>query len=389
MKKFLPLLRKNVRTVVGVLSGTSVDAVDVVIVKISGMNTSTKIKVIDFESYPIDFKLKGYIIKCSSNKGSDVEKITKLNFVLGSLFADSVKKLISRNNLTTKNIDLIGSHGQTIYHFPFEKKLFGFNSKSTLQIGDPAVIANQTGITTIGDFRVADIAAGGNGAPLVSYLDFILFNHKNKNRTYVNIGGIANVTYLKRAGKQNEVIAFDTGPGNMLIDSLMKKLFNKKFDKDGAAAANGKVNNVLFKYLCLRDKFYGKNYPKSTGREYYGQDFVSDIIANSKKMKSEDIISTVTKFTSYTIHYNLKNFLIDELIISGGGAKNYSLINFLKKYFKGIEVKVIDENGINEDNKEAVLFAVLANELINGSKTNITSVTGSHKNVFLGKICLA
>jgi len=389
MKKFLQLLRKNVRTVVGVLSGTSVDAVDVVIVKIRGMNTSTKLEVMDFESYPINFKLRDYIIKCSSNKGSNVEKITKLNFILGSLFADSVKKIISRNNLTTKNIDLIGSHGQTIYHFPFDKKLFGYNSKSTLQIGDPAVIANKTGITTIGDFRIADIAAGGYGAPLVSYLDYILFNHKNKNRTFVNIGGIANVTYLKRSGKQNEVIAFDTGSGNMLIDSMMNKLFNKKFDKGGAAASKGKVNDGLFKYLCGRDKFYKKDYPKTTGREYYGHDFVNDIIASSKMMKKEDIISTLTMFIAYAIHYNLKNFLIDELIISGGGAKNYSLINFLKKYFKGIEVKVINENGINEDNKEAVLFAVLANELINGSKTNITSVTGSHTNVFLGKICLA
>lgn len=389
MKKFLPLLSKNVRTVVGVLSGTSVDGVDAVIVKIRGTNVSTKVEVIDFQSYPINFRLKNFIISCSSEKGSNVANITKLNFILGELFANSVKKIISKNNLTPKDIDLIGSHGQTIYHFPFDKKHFGYNSKSTLQIGDPSVIANQTGITTIGDFRVADMAAGGHGAPLVSYLDYILFNNKSKNRAFINIGGIANATYLKKSGKQNEVIAFDTGPGNMLIDSLMKKLFDRRYDKDGVTAAKGKLNRKLMKYLCSRDKFYKKKFPKTTGREYYGQDFVNDVIENFKKVKREDMISTVTSFTAFAIKDNLKNFEIDELIISGGGAKNNFLVNSLKDYFENVNVKVIDENGINEDNKEAVLFAVLANELINGNKTNITSVTGAKKNVYLGKICLA
>ncbi len=164
---------------------------------------------------------------------------------------------------------MIGSHGQTIYHFPVKEKLFGFNSKSTLQVGDPSVIANQTGIITIGDFRTADVAVNGDGAPLAPYLDYILFNSKISNRVLLNIGGISNATYLKKLCKQNEVVAFDTGPGNMIIDFLMGKFFSKKFDKDGKNASAGKVNDELFKYICSKDKYYKRKPPKSTGREYY------------------------------------------------------------------------------------------------------------------------
>lgn len=389
MKKFVRLFSKREKTVIGVLSGTSVDAVDVVLVKIYGSGVKTKIKVIDFISCSVTKELKDFIIKCSAVTGSNVEDICKLNFIISHLFAASIKRIISKNNLDPKDIDLIGSHGQTIYHFPFNEKLFNINSKSTLQVGDPSVIANQTGITTVGDFRVADVAVDGEGAPLIPYLDFILYNHKTKNRVFLNIGGISNVTYLKKSCKQNEVIAFDTGPGNMIIDSLMEKFYGKKFDKNGRTASSGKFNIDLFNYICRKDKFHKRKPPKSTGREYYNKDFINDIISKFRTLDSKDIISTFTKFTAYAVYKGLKNFPIDELIISGGGAKNTSLINNLKEYFKGVKIKVINDSGINADNKEAVLFAVLANELVSGNKANLTSVTGSERNVFLGKICIA
>ena len=389
MNTFLSLLNKKDRTIIGVLSGTSVDAVDVVLVSIKGNGLNTKIKVIDFESYRINPELKKFILKCSSVQSSNVEDICKLNFMIGNLFADSIKKLIFRNKLLTKDIDLIGTHGQTIYHFPFNQKLFSYNSKSTLQVGDPSVIANLTGITTVGDFRNADVSVKGDGAPLVPYLDYILFRHKTKNRAFINIGGISNITYLKKSCKQNEVIAFDTGPGNMLMDYLTKKYFNKKYDKGGNIALKGEVNENLFRQICANDKFYKRKPPKSTGREYYSESFTESILDKFRKLDPKDVLATFTKFTAYTIFHNLRNYDTDELIISGGGAKNNALLNFIKEYFKKSAVNVIDESGINPDNKEAVLFAVLANELVSGNKTNLPSVTGSSKNVFLGKICIA
>ncbi len=390
MKKFLSLLNKKDRIVIGALSGTSVDAVDVVLLKIIGNGMNSGINVIDFESYPIGKELKKFILKCSSVQSSNVENICRLNFILGHLFANSIKKIIFKNNFLTKDIDLIGSHGQTIYHYPLKSKLFSYNSKSTLQIGEPSVIANQTGITTVGDFRTADVAVNGDGAPLVPYLDYILFSHKNKNRIFINIGGISNITYLKKSCDKNEVIAFDCGPGNMIIDYLMRKYFNKKFDTDGKTASKGNVNDLLLKSISLKDKFYKKKPPKSTGREHYSEKFTEEVLVNFKKAKPEDVIATFTKYTAFTLFYNLKKFKsADEIIISGGGSKNKSLMKFIKEYIKDINVKVLNENGINPDNKEAVLFAVLANEIVSGNKTNLPSVTGSDRGVFQGKICLA
>lgn len=388
MKKFLSLFNKKSRIVIGVLSGTSVDGVDTVLLKVRGNGINIKIDVLDFESYPIKKGLKEFILKCSSINNGNAEDICKLNFLVGHLFAQSIKKFISRNNLLTKDIDLIGSHGQTIYHYPFNQKLFSFNTKSTLQVGDISVISNQTGITTVGDFRTADVSVNGDGAPLVPYLDYILFSSRTFNRVLVNIGGISNVTFLKRTGKQDDVTAFDSGPGNMMIDYLTKKFFNKKYDKDGRISSKGKINPELFKLICSKDRFYKKNPPKSTGREYYSEKFIEDILRTSGKILPEDIIATFTYFTAYTIYHNVKKFRADELIISGGGARNRTLMNYIKDLFKNAKVKLMDMNGINPDNKEAVLFAVLANELISGNKSNMPSVSGSDRKVFLGKISI-
>lgn len=388
MKKFLSLFNKKSRNVIGVLSGTSVDGVDTVLLKIRGNGINTRIEVVDFESYPIKKGLKDFILKCSSINTGNVENICKLNFLIGHLFAHSIKKLISRNNLLTKDIDLIGSHGQTIYHYPFNHKLFSFNSKSTLQVGDISVISNLTGITTAGDFRTADISVNGDGAPLVPYLDYILFSSSSVNRVLVNIGGISNITFLKRSGKENEVKAFDSGPGNMIIDHLTKKFFNRKFDKDGIIASKGKIDMELFKMICTKDKFYRKIPPKSTGREYYSENFIDNILKYFRKSLPEDILTTFTYFTAYSIHHNVKKFGPDEIIISGGGARNRTLMKFLKDLFENAKVKLMDINGINPDNKEAVLFAVLANELISGNKTNMPSVSGSDRKVYLGKISI-
>jgi anhydro-N-acetylmuramic acid kinase len=385
------ILKKKERKVIGVLSGTSVDAVDVVLVKIKDTGINSKIQVIDFQSFKIPNVLKDYILKCSRKRENDVEDICKLNFIIGKLFADNINKFLKRSKIFNIYVDLIGSHGQTIYHIPKYSNDFGIKTKSTLQIGDPSVIANLTGITTIGDFRAADVAVGGDGAPLVPYLDYILFTDKIKSKILINIGGISNLTFLKKKCKIDEVIAFDTGPGNMLIDALSKKYFGTNYDKDSKISLKGKINKNLFGFICNEDKYFKSLPPKSTGREYYGKDFIKMIISITKSIPKEDILRTVTEYTAYSIYYNITHFIkindISEILVSGGGSDNIVIMNSLKSYFKNSIVKKLEYKGINSANKEAVLFAVLANETISQNYNNIPSSTGAKKQVLLGKIC--
>lgn len=380
--------KSKYKRAIGLLSGTSIDGIDAVLIKIKGCGVNTKINIIDFQTYQISQNLRHLILKNSSKETSNVFEICGLNALLGKEFAKAVLKLIKKNNLKPSQINLIGSHGQTIHHIP-TKKYFGI--KSTLQIGDPSVISNITGITTVGDFRVADCSVDGDGAPLVPFLDYILFTSKTKNRLLLNIGGISNFTVLKKSAKRKDIIAFDTGPGNMIIDGVMKELFNKKFDKDGLKAAKGKLNEKLFSFL-RKDLYYKRNPPKSTGREQYGGEFQKKLRTFCKGISHDDIIRTISEFTSYSIHYNYKKFIsnkikADELIVSGGGAKNKFLMKRLKYYFKGVRVKELNQSGLTSDNKEAVLFAVLANECLCGNPANMPNVTGAKRNVILGKIC--
>ncbi|HAX49591.1 MAG TPA: anhydro-N-acetylmuramic acid kinase [Ignavibacteria bacterium] len=392
-KKLINLLRKNKRTVIGLLSGTSVDAIDAVLLQVSGSGAATKVKVKDFIEYQVPQKIRLEIFKNSDKNTARIDDISRLNVIMGALFADAVLKILARNKISGKNVDLIGSHGQTIHHLPEKNSYCGFRVKSTLQIGDPSIIANLTGITTVGDFRIADCAVDGDGAPLVPYLDHILFTHKSKNRALLNIGGISNITVLKRNAAKREVFAFDTGPGNMIIDGLMYHLFKKKFDKNSAAGKKGNVNTELFNYL-LKDKGYSMAPPKSTGREHYGMEFQKKLLKKFNRVNKFDIIRTVTEFTAYSIWYNYQNFIksecrIDELIVSGGGAENPLLMNCLTNYFKGVKVTRLKDGGITTRNKEAILFAVLANECVSGNPANMNRVTGSTKDVILGKICQA
>jgi anhydro-N-acetylmuramic acid kinase len=388
----IKLIKKKERKVIGILSGTSIDAVDIVLLKIIGTGVDSNIQVIDFQSFKIPVNLKEFILKCSRKGENDVEDICKLNFIIGKLFADNINKFLKNKKIASNSIDLIGSHGQTIYHIPKITNEFGIKTKSTLQVGDPSVIANLTGITTIGDFRTADVAVDGDGAPLVPYLDYILFTEKNKSKILINIGGIANLTFLKKNCKINEVIAFDTGPGNMLIDGLCKFYYGINYDKNSQIALKGKLNKSLFNFLFNEDYYFKSNPPKSTGREYYGKTFLRKILNRTYHMPKEDVIRTVTEFTGYSIYYNIKNFLnvendIPEILVSGGGSENIIIMDTMKFLIKNFNIKKLEYKGINSANKEAVLFAVLANETISQKYNNVPSATGAKKNVLLGKIC--
>ena len=374
--------------VVGLMSGTSVDGVDVAIVDIA----RRKAQLRAFEMFAYPPALRKRILSLCRPESARLDDICHYNFVLGEVFADAVVKLCSRSGITLSSIDLIGSHGQTIYHNPqgtrFGRKVIG----STLQIGEPSVIAQRTGITTIADFRPRDMAAGGEGAPLVPYTDYVLFAHNRLNRTVQNIGGIANVTFLPAGGKPDETIAFDTGPGNMVIDEIMRLATGGKrhFDSDGKMAARGTVDEKLLSEM-LHHPFLRRTPPKSTGREEFGDAFAEQVYrrAVKKGLAHADIVATVTTFTARSIAQAYRRFLPtmpDEVILCGGGAHNSTLVEMLRGELPDVKMLSTDNFGISVDAKEAVSFAILAWATIKGMPNNVPGATGAEQPVVLGKI---
>ena len=379
--------KTNLR-VAGLMSGTSTDGIDVAIVNF-GKNG---LKIVAFDTFAYPASVSRSIYKLFNSENTSVADICHLNFVIGEVFADAVMKLCHKSGVPLNSIDLIGSHGQTVYHNSVGTRFGKRILRSTLQIGEPCVIAQRTGITTVADFRPADIAAGGQGAPLVPYSDYILFSDKKKNRIIQNIGGIANLTWLKASGNINDVIAFDTGPGNMIIDRtayLITKSKNR-YDIDGRMAAGGMVNERLLKKL-MKHRFLFKRPPKSTGREEFGKAFSDKIYNDSVRtgMSPFDIIATVTAFTAKSILLAYERFLPKpayEVILCGGGARNLTLVKMLQQNLKHSKVMLTDDFGINADAKEAVSFAVLAAQTIRGICNNVPSATGAKRPVVLGKI---
>lgn len=388
------LSKRKTKLAIGLMSGTSLDGVDAVLLEITGSGTNTKLKQLKFISYPFPKGLKEKLLENSSPNSGNVTDICRLNFLISLIYVDAVKLLCKKAKVNLHDVDFIGSHGQTIHHLPKKENYYGYSFGSTLQIADPAVIAKLTEVLTVGDFRTGDVAIGGEGAPLVPYFDYIMFHSKEKNRALLNIGGIANITILNKKGKGKDVLAFDTGPGNMMIDLLCKNFFNVDYDKNGSIASKGKVNEKLFLSLVEKDNYIEQKPPKSTGREYYGMEFLNDLLKKYSSITKEDWIATVTYFTVYSIYKNYDLFVmnetkIDELFVSGGGAKNITLIKFIKNYFgKEVKVENVKNLGISADAKEAICFAVLANETISGNASNIPRVTGAVRETVLGKICL-
>ncbi len=388
------LAKKNKRIAARLMSGTSLDGVDAVLVEIKNNGVKTKIKQLGFITYPFPPGLKKKLLENSSINGGNVTDICKLNFLIALIYADAVKLLCKKAGISVNKVDLIGSHGQTIHHLPVKEKYYGYKFGSTLQIGDPSVVAKLTGILTIGDFRTGDVALGGEGAPLVPYFDFILFHSGNINRALLNVGGISNITVLNKKRTVSDLIAFDTGPGNMMIDIAAKKFFNVDYDKGGSIAFSGEVNKDFLYALKQNDNFIEKAVPKSTGREYYGKEFLTPLFRKFKNVQHEDIIAALTDFTAYAVFRNYKKFIkqkteIEELFVSGGGAKNKFLIKSLKMYFgKSVRIGNVKELGISPDAKEAICFAVLANETLCSNPSNVPRVTGASKPAILGQICL-
>ena len=374
--------------VVGLMSGTSADGVDTAVVEID----RGKVRLLAFDTFAYPAALRRQILDLCRPESARLDDICHYNFVLGEVFADAVIKLCSKSGISLGSIDLIGSHGQTIYHQPSGKRYGGKTIRSTLQIGEPSVIAERTGVTTIADFRPRDMAAGGEGAPLVPYADYVLFEHKRLTRAVQNIGGIANVTFLPAGCTQDEIIAFDTGPGNMVIDGVINLTTGgrKRFDKDGKMAARGTVNKQLLDEL-LQHPFFRQRPPKSTGREDFGADFAERIycLAGKKSAADADIIATVTALTAKSIAQAYRRFLPtmpDELILCGGGSHNRTLVEMLRAELPDVNMLSTDDFGISVDAKEAVSFAILAWATIKGMTNNVPAATGAEGPVVLGKI---
>ncbi|ANN32425.1 MULTISPECIES: anhydro-N-acetylmuramic acid kinase AnmK [Bacillus] len=375
--------------IAGVMSGTSLDGIDVALVHIDGSGVDSKVELIHFTTVPFCNDMKNDIQQALSIENSNVQLICSLNFKLGLRFANAVKEVCKEANFPLRQLDLIGSHGQTIYHQPQQD---GGMIPSTLQIGEPAIIAYETNTTVISNFRTMDMAAGGQGAPLVPYSEIILYRHQTKNRLLQNIGGIGNVTVIPSQLSEKSVIAFDTGPGNMVMDEVCQRLFQLSYDQNGNIAKQGVVVEEVLTY-CMNHPFLKMNPPKSTGREQFGEEFVSELLKRFEKHSKENILTTVTRFTASSIVYHYKEFIlpyyeIDEVILGGGGSYNDTLVEMIRHGLKEEKCALFlqEDIGYSSEAKEAIAFAILANETYHRNPSNVPSATGAKNSVILGNI---
>jgi len=392
---FINLTKKTEKLVVGLMSGTSLDGIDAALVNIKNSGIDTELELINFQTIPYPVQLRNELMEISQPGAGSVDKICRLNFVVGEYFADAVLEICKQSSIDISNVDLIGSHGQTIHHLPDSYRYFDKTTRSTLQIGEPAVIANRIGCITVANFRTADMACGGQGAPLVPYFDYLIFNSNRFNRVILNIGGIANITILKKNGTFNDVLAYDTGPGNMVLNALVNVFYDKQYDENGSIALQGTISDELLASL-LQHSFFEKQLPKSTGREEFGNSFVRQILTMSSELKltHEDVIATVTELTARTISQSLKFSQlpieeVNQLIMSGGGIYNHALVRSLSEKFYKSEILVTGDFNITGDGKEAICFAVLANETVSGNKASLPSVTGAKAATILGSVFFA
>jgi anhydro-N-acetylmuramic acid kinase len=376
--------------IAGIMSGTSLDGIDVAIIDLTSSIKRFELKVLGFRSAAYPKSVRAALLAVS-NCATHTREIARLHFLLAELYSEAFYDLCRAAEIDPASVQLIGCHGQTIFHEGLPVNVLGRRIASTLQIGDGSVLAERTGISVVSDFRPRDIAAGGAGAPLVPYVDYLLYRNNAIGRVALNIGGIANVTVIPKAALPGDVLAFDTGPGNMVIDQLAAHYSGGKrcFDRGGAIAARGTVNGHLLDEL-MRDPFYRRKPPKTAGREQFGSDFVSRIL--KAKLRPEDALATATALTAASIaegvtRYALISGPMAELIVSGGGVHNRALMSMLQRDLP--EMRVVscrDVIGMDPDAKEAIAFAILAHETWHGRASSLPSATGARHPVILGKI---
>lgn len=390
IKKLTGLASKKSRVIIGLMSGTSLDGLDVALCKISGYGKSTKIDLLKFDTVPYSESTKKRIREVFARQQVNFQQLCELNAWIGNFHGALVLNCLKKWKIKPSGVDIIASHGQTVFHSPMAITP-GAQIDSTFQAGDGDHVAVKTGIMTLSDFRQKHIAAGGEGAPLAVYGDYLLFSKKGEDRIMLNIGGIANFTYLPGSTDPNKVFVTDTGPGNTLIDQAVQQHRpGLSFDKDSNIAKTGKVNDALLTAL-MANKFFQLTFPKTTGPELFNMNYVQHALelSGATSISLEDLLATLTRFSAETIVKAIRQIINFKkgmkIYLSGGGAHNPLLLDGIKSLLKEIDFHQMDELGISGDSKEAVLFALLANESLAGGKLNFGN-RAKVPSVSMGKI---
>jgi len=375
------------------MAGTSLDGVDAALVRITGPASAPRVRLLEFVSAPYPPDVRRRVLQVAAGKLVAAGEISQLNFLLGALFAEAALQVCRKARVAPTRLAGIGSHGQTVYHQGHATSEAGHKISSTLQIAEPAVIAERTGAPVVANFRTADMAAGGQGAPLVPLVDYLLLRHGKQGAVALNIGGIANVTVIPAGAAVEEVYGFDTGPGNMLMDGLVRTFTRgrRHYDADGRMAARGKVLDDLLSKV-LRFPFFRKKPPKSAGREQFGEEFVQRFfLSRLPGARKEDLLRTANELTARTIADALRRFVdlqagVARLVASGGGAHNRLLMKRIGELLPEVKVMPSDAFGLPVDAKEAIAFAVLADRTLHGLPGNLPAVTGACRAVVLGNV---
>jgi len=384
--------------VAGVMSGTSADGIDIALVRVSPPAKGSKkrfprFKLLAHAEYPYPRDVRQAVLTAMNAQRASVADLSRLNFLLGELYAEAVLATQKKHRL---KVELVGCHGQTLYHQGEREPFLGRKLAVTWQTGEGAVIAARIGVPVVTDFRPADMAAGGKGAPLVPFLDYLLYCDPHIGRVVQNIGGIANLTAIPAGASPDRVLAFDTGPGNMVIDAVMDQLYGSPYDRNGGIAGRGSILEHVLSDL-LREPFFLRKPPKTAGREEFGREFVGDFLRRCRRSRKQDIVATATALTARSVANAIRRFVApkrgayNELVVSGGGAKNPTLLNMLGSEVSklGIRLRLSDEFGLPTEAKEAVAFALLAYQTWHKQSSNIPSATGSKRPAILGKISYA
>ena len=379
--------------VAGVMSGTSADGVDVAVVRLRGLGSYLHLDFLGYHHFDYPAALRKAVLAAVNAGKTNVADVVRLNFLLGDFYAEAVRR--AQKKIRAPILDLVGCHGQTIYHQGDPALYLGKRIACTWQTGEGAVVAGRLGLPVVSDFRPADMAAGGKGAPLVPFLDYALFRDKNAGRVVQNIGGIANLTAIPAGSRPANVIAFDTGPGNMVIDQLMQDLFKQPYDRNGMVARRGTVIDAVLRE-ALRAPYFRQKPPKTAGREEFGREYAEQFLRKCGNAAKADVIATVTALTARSIAASIKRFVpsggrFGLVIVSGGGTRNKTLMSMLEEDIAGLGLKLrhSDDFGVPSQAKEAVAFALLAYQTWHRQPGNIPSATGAKKAVVLGKISYA
>ncbi|MGE5572000.1 MAG: anhydro-N-acetylmuramic acid kinase [Bacteroidota bacterium] len=386
------------RTVLSLHSGTSTNGVDSALIRVSGSGEATRVEFVAHSTYEFPPEVREKLLEMHE-KTATIEKVSQANFLLGEIFAKAARRIVDENGLSFGDVDVIGSSGQIGYHVRAGQNLediwFGDTEiPSAIDLGEGAVIAERTGVCTVANMRIRDIAAGGQGNPLVTYGDWVLFRHPTKSRIIQNIGGIANPTVLPAGAGLDKVQAFDTGPGNMVIDGVVKRLFRGKlsYDKNGDIARRGRVNDLLLSEL-MRHPYVLRKPPKTTGREVFGEHFIQSVLDRARELSlsNEDLVATVTAFSAESIAYNYRQFVlpttpIDEILLCGGGSHNKTLVGFLEERLHSVPIKTVEVCGIPVDAREVVAVGVIADSTMLGHSGNVPSASGARRRVVMGCI---